>query len=61
MFAATICGQREMAAGEERDTGGMVMDTGSLAQLGAPVHMVLVAIVSHSVSLAQPLIELAER
>lgn len=50
-----------MAAGEEIDGVGMVMDTGSLAQLRAPVHLALVTIVSLPVFLAQPLIELAVR
>lgn len=50
-----------MAAGEVMDGVGMVMDTGSLAQLGAPIHLALVTIVSLPVSLAQPLIELAVR
>lgn len=36
IFSATICGQRKVAAGEEIDGVGMVMDTGSLAQLRAP-------------------------
>ena len=35
-FSAAICGQRKVAAGEEIDGVGMVMDTGSLAQLTAP-------------------------
>lgn len=45
IFSATICGQRKVAAGEEIDGVGMVMDTGSLAQLRAPIHLALVTIV----------------
>lgn len=61
ILSATICGQRKVAAGEEMDGVGMVMDTGSLAPLRGPIHLALVAIVSLSVLLAQPLIELAMR
>lgn len=50
-----------MAADEEMDGVGMVIDTGSLAQLSAPFHLALVTIVSLSVFLAEPLIELAVR
>lgn len=50
-----------MAAGEEMDSAGMVMDTGSLAEFRAAVHLALVTIVSSSVFLAKPLIELALR
>lgn len=39
----------------------MVMDTSSLAQLRATVHLASVSIVSSSVFLAKPLIELARR
>lgn len=61
-FSATICGQRKVAAGEEMDGEGKVMDTGSLAQFRAPpIHLALVAIVSLPVFLAQPLIALAAR
>ena len=35
-FSATICGQRKVAAGEEMDGEGKVMDTGSLARFRAP-------------------------
>lgn len=38
-----------------------VMDTGSLAELTAAVHLALATIVLRSVFLAQPLIELAVR
>lgn len=43
------------------DGVGMVMDTGSLAELTAPVHLALVTIVLRPIFLAQPLIELAVR
>lgn len=46
MFSATICGQRRVAAGEEMDGVGMVMDTGSLAARRAPTRLALVTIVS---------------
>lgn len=61
IFSATICGQRKVAAGEKIDGVGMVMDTGSLALLRAPIHLALVTIVSLPIFLAQPLIELAVR
>lgn len=62
VFSATICGQREVAVGEEMDGGtGTLMDTGSLAELGAPVHLALVTIVLLPIFLELPMIELAER
>jgi len=61
IFSATICGQREVAAGEEMDGVRMVMDTGSLAQLRAPFHLALAPIVLLPDFLAEPLIELAVR
>lgn len=60
-FSPTICGQRKVAASEKIDGVGMVMDTGSLAQLRAPIHLALVTIVLLPVFLAEPLIELAVR
>lgn len=53
-FSATICGQRKVAAGEEIDGVGMVMDTGSLAQLRAPVHLALVTISYHCLARCFP-------
>ncbi len=61
IFSATVCGQRKVAAGEEMDGVGVVMDTGSLALFRGPIHLALVAIVLLSVFLAQPLIKLAVR
>lgn len=43
------------------DGVGTVMDTGSLAELTAPVHLALVTIVLRPIFLAQPLIELVVR
>lgn len=51
VVSATICGQR-VAVGEEMDGVGKVMDTGSLAQLKAYIHLALVTIVSVPVILA---------
>ena len=60
-FPPPYVDKEKVAAGEEIDGVGTVMDTGSLAQLGAPIHLALVTIVSLSVFLAEPLIELAVR